>query len=394
MLKKVLKQYLVKNKLLIIPLLIILFSLILRFTWIDRFPGGMDADQVEVSLSAKTIGLFGVDSSGTGWKTMIFGNNTKAGIAGLPSIMISPLYYFSKLNLTNIRIPFVIINVITIIFLSLLVFELTKEKIIIIFTLLIGFINPWMFAYSRVPTEAPFSLLLIIVGMYFLFKFKGYKIFYSLLFFVGAFYSYFGAKPLLLLLVPVLLIIHYFINNKRNIKIYIFFLLSFILFAGIYFGVSRKLNLNTFSARSQDEILILNADYFSDKVNEYRRASIDYPLKNVLINKYTVTLLDLLFIVIGIYGISNYKKLIPLLITLFIVSSIPPALSLHGDSFFYRGFLLIPALIILISLGLTYMYKNLKKNYKSIITISVFLIYFSLFVNFLIFYFFRYPVKQ
>src|SRR3989339_87202 len=364
MLKKVLKQYLVKNKLLIIPLLIILFSLILRFTWIDRFPGGMDADQVEVSLSAKTIGLFGVDSSGTGWKTMIFGNNTKAGIAGLPSIMISPLYYFSKLNLTNIRIPFVIINVITIIFLSLLVFELTKEKIIIILTLLIGFINPWMFAYSRVPTEAPFSLLLIIVGMYFLFKFKGYKIFYSLLFFVGSFYSYFGAKPLLLLLVPVLLIIHYFINNKRNIKIYIFFLLSFILFAGIYFGVSRKLNLNTFSARSQDEILILNADYFSDKVNEYRRASIDYPLKNVLINKYTVTLLefskkymswissdflfwkgdargmytfedhgliyvlDLLFIVIGIYGISNYKKLIPLLITLFIVSSIPPALSL------------------------------------------------------------------
>ncbi|KKP31371.1 MAG: hypothetical protein UR21_C0010G0013 [Candidatus Woesebacteria bacterium GW2011_GWC2_31_9] len=207
-------------------------------------------------------------------------------------------------------------------------------------------------------------------------------------------------------------------------------MLSFILFAGIYFGVSKKLNLNTFSARSQDEILILNADYFSDKVNEYRRASIDYPLKNVLINKYTVTLLefskkymswissdflfwkgdargmytfedhgliyvlDLLFIVIGIYGISNYKKLIPLLITLFIVSSIPPALSLHGDSFFYRGFLLIPALIILISLGLTYMYKNLKKNYKSIITISVFLIYFSLFVNFLIFYFFRYPVKQ
>src|SRR3990172_7963576 len=48
---------------------------------------------------------------------------------------------------------------------------------------------------------------LLTIGIYLLFKLKGSKIFYSLIPFIFSFFSYFGAKPVILLLLPLLLIV-------------------------------------------------------------------------------------------------------------------------------------------------------------------------------------------
>lgn len=76
------------------------------------------------------------------------------------------------------------------------------------------------------------------------------------------------------------------------------------------------------------------------------------------------------------------------------MAPLPPAVSKIGDSYFFRGFLLIPALIVLIACGMTFFHQELNKKYKRAATSAMVVLYLTLFVNFLAFFFFRYPIKQ
>ncbi len=437
MLKEALKQFfqnnsqfLQKNKLLSILLVIIAFaSICFRFLWLDKFPGGMDADQIEVALSIKTFHLFGTDSSGVKFYNSIFSNNTKAGIAALPSIILAPFAFFN-LNLTNIRTIFVLVNILTIILLALLVNDFTNDKRLSYITFFVGILNPWLYSYSRMPTEAPFALLILVFAIYLLFKKKRKNIFISLPFFILSFYSYFGFKPLLYLLVPWLLSLHYLFNSKKDLRKYIIFTLIFIAFSSIYFIFSRLSGSDTFSRRSAEELVLLNPESVSVRVDEYRRASINFPYKDVLINKYTFTalefvrkytswissdflfwkgdmrgiyifgdhglfyLIDFVFMIVGILALNKFKKLKSVLFSLFIIAPIPTALSLNGDSFYYRGVLFIPVFIILISLGINYSYKKVNNQIRLYYFPFLLFVYMVFFLIFLMFYFFRYPVKQ
>lgn len=436
MLEKVLKQFL-QNKYIFLVLGLIVLSIFARFLWLNYFPSGIDHDQAEVILSSKSLFLFGVDSSGTKFPQLLFSNFTKAGIAGLPSTLLAPILGIINLNLINTRIVFVCVNILTVIFLSFFVYEITKNKYYLISTLSIGLINPWFFTYSRQPTEAPFSLLLIMIGIYLFFKYWDKNFYYSLPFFVGAFYSYFGAKPIIPLLITGILIIHFVNNKKRVISLYITYLLLSMLLVLPYFSISRTVTTgDTYVRRSVQEIIFLNPNLFTEKVNEFRRASIDFPNKEILYNKYVFMIqeffkkytswlssdfliwggdargmyrfddhgliygIDVIFLILGIYllGISLKNKennvLKYLILLLFIISPIPPALSLNGESFYYRGFILPVGFILLISYGVSELIQKSKRKYKNLLMLGIYTVYLLSFINFLIFYFFRYPVKQ
>ncbi|WKZ26022.1 MAG: hypothetical protein QY322_01785 [bacterium] len=424
MLKKALNKYLIGIS------LILLIGI--RFIWLNSFPVGMDADQFEVALSSKTIANYSVDSSGTAWYKSIFSNDTKAGIAGFPSLILSPIYKVINGNLTESRLIFVLINLLTILFISFWLYELTQKKDILVFyiTLFVGLINPWLFTYSRLPTEAPFALLMIMLGSYILTKFRNKKIFYSLPFFIAGFYSYFGSKPILLILVPILLIFHYVYNKRKNMYLYLVYLVIFVLTTVVYFIPLYGGQNTTFNQRSHKELIFLNPDHLMSKVNEYRKNSIDFPYKEIIINKYTFTglkftenyigyissdilfwkgdlrglytfedhgliyLLDLLFIVVGIYSLRKYGYVVWPLALFFVLAPVPSALSLNGDSYFYRSFLLVPSFIILIALGIYESILVLPKKYFTLGLLTILFTYLALFVVFLIFYFFRYPIRQ
>lgn len=425
MLNKLIKLF-SKNKLLFISILfLIVFSVLARFTFLDRFPGGMDPDTTEVVLSSKSVFLFGADSSGTSIIKMLFSNDTKAGIAGLPSIILSPLIGGLDMGLSGARAVFVFINLLTILFISLIMYEVSKNEKLALISLVVGLFNPWFFAYSRVPTEAPFALFVIIVGLFLYYKYPQ-KIYLSLISFVLAFYSYFGAKPLVLLIFPTLLLISFFKNKRRHLNKYLIYFFTFLALTIPYFFLSKDTLQDTFSRRNSNEILISNIDIFSGTVNQQRRASMSTSYQsifynkyveaaNVFINKYVgwlsqdfligggdsrgiyrfgdhgmILAINLPFLILGFSQLVTF----PVLLVILLLSPIPSALSLNGDSYFFRSFLLIPIFTMAISFGIDYFSKFIKKTLKGIFYILMILTNIVLFSFFLNFYFFRYPVDQ
>ena len=176
-----------------------------------------------------------------------------------------------------IRAPFVIVSIFIGLFISLIIFELTKNKKFSLISFFVSLINPWLYFYSRQPTEAPFALLFALIGIYLFFKLKFQKIIYPFIFFILSFYSYFGAKPV----IPVLLL-SLSLFNKKLVIISISFVL---LLTSSYFYISKSLNGSTLSQRS-NQITFLNLEKYAEVVNQNRRVSVDFLLKEVFYNLY------------------------------------------------------------------------------------------------------------
>ena len=335
-------------------------------------------------------------------------------MSGLPSYLLSPIYGPFELLPIVIRAPFVIVSIFIGLFISLIIFELTKNKKFSLISFFVSLINPWLYFYSRQPTEAPFALLFALIGIYLFFKLKFQKIIYPFIFFILSFYSYFGAKPV----IPVLLL-SLSLFNKKLVIISISFVL---LLTSSYFYISKSLNGSTLSQRS-NQITFLNLEKYAEVVNQNRRVSVDFLLKEVFYNKFTVFakittskfvnqfspeflflsgdgvvpfadhgvlyLLDGLMIIIALYYFSNSKdkgekNLLVLCLILFISGSVASTISTVGNQFVFRSFLHIPLYIILISYGIY------KFNFKVVVVG----LYILLFINFLIFFLFRYSIDQ
>lgn len=413
MLKKALKPFLI-----VISILLLIF---VRFLYLNEFPVGILNDEVDVTLSAKTYWEFGKDLSGVPFPKSLFVTKTWASLSGLPSLLLAPIYRSNDLTPFSIRLPFVFLSIAISILISLIVLEITKKRKLTLIVFFVSLINPWLFFYSRQPTEAPFSLLFALIGIYIFFKLKNFNILYSLPFFTFSFFSYFGAKPVIPVLMIFLTALHWWkIKNVNKIS-YILMIVSSVLLVLVYIFISKNMDGNTLSQR-QDQLIFLNVDKYASVVNEARKSSIEFPLKNLFYNKYTVLfnvlsqkflgpfsinylfltgdsivpfaehgvlyLPDLIFIIIGFSFLVKSKNdsdklILSIVIILLVSGAVGPAISLMGNQFVFRAFLHIPAYILLISYGL---YK-----FPYIYTIPLYLIFY---INFVCFFFFRYSIDQ
>ncbi len=424
MLKKVLRQYLKNNFLLII---LILIGLFFHFYYLNIFPVGLTHDDVDVVVSMKTLANSGNDVSGVSFPSLLFFNKTQGNISGLVSFLISPIFKIFDLNLFNIHFIYVIINIISILLISYLVFLLTKNERLPIYIFLIGLFNPWLFAYSRYPTEAPVALFFALAGLVFLFsKFKGSTLISSL-FFIFSFYSYYGAKVIIILLFPILV---YLFDIKNKILPLILFVLS----VALYFLISVLNPNSTFSKRMGNEFIFKNIGKYQQMTDEFRKISIESGSKNLFFNKYVFAfedvfkkyigwlspdvlffegdpvsvyrfsdhglfyLIDILLFLGGIiYLILNSKKiknLSILVILLLLLAPIGSSLSNIGTSYFFRSFLLLIPLLIILGLGMYFLKEILEKYNKKIIWYFFLIVYLIFFARFLTFYFIRYPVSS
>lgn len=423
MLKKALKQF-SQNKYSLIIIVGLLILVAIRFVWLNEFPVGVLHDEIDVSLSSKYYFEKGTDISGIKFPKSLFVTNSWASISGLPSYLLTNIYGPFSLTPLVIRIPYVVISLITALVISLLVYEITKLKKTAILSCLISLMNPWLYFYSRQPTEAPFSLLFALFGTYLFLKLKNNNRLWSLIFFVPSFYSYFGAKPVIPIFIILFVIGYNKFVDKLSAKTIYIFVLSSILLVVTYFWISRYYGGGTLNQR-ENQLTFLNFDRYSNIVNIKRRESIDFPFRDIFYNKYTVFVgisiykvlgpfspnflflsgdsvvpfedhgvlyyIDLPLILLGIYYFigtndKKEKELFFLTILLLISGAVGPGVSLMGDQFVFRAFLQIPAYIILIA------YAFSKMNYK--ILIVALIIYVVSFVNFLVFFFFRYSISQ
>lgn len=412
-------------------LFLIIFVLVLsRFFYLDRFPVGMSHDEIEYTLSSKTYSLFGVDLSGYSFPKSIFQTKTEGIISFLPPILLSPYFGSVSINQFTTRLPYTIINLFTALTFFFLVKKLFKNKNLALISVIIFLANPWNFYLSRIAVDTPFALLFYLLAILFILDSSNKKLLLSFLFFTLGFFSYHGAKPILIPLVLICLFYRCFLSKvKLNLKPAVIFFLGILVVFSFYFFGNHFFSESINQSRSQD-ILFLNQNLITPLVDTNRKASLENPLKNIFINKGTVSLqiffqkyltafspevlfvsgdsrgtyrfgyhglfflIDFVFIIIGLIGLfKKYPSQTKFLILLILISPLTTALSTVETSVINRSFLLLPLLTILTSFGVLTVYQFLSTTLKPILSFLIlFLIILFSFINFFYFYFFRFPI--
>lgn len=407
-----------------IIILALIFLLITRFVFVDKFPVGLSNDEIEYAISAKTYALVGKDVSGYSFPLSLFKTQTDGIISAIPPLLLSPIFSVIPLNQANIRIVFVIINLVTLIPLYLITKKLFSKRIALISSFLF-LINPWNFYYSRTAVEAPFAFLFYMLGIYLLISKSNKKnTTLSFLFLVLGFFSYHAAKFIFIPIVLILAIYNLY-QNKQTKKYQLAIIFSSLAIVAIFWVISTNIEGSILNSRKSD--LIFDNQYISQIVDNKRRQEIQFPLNNLFVNKATETvkifiknyldafspetliisgdkratyrfgdhglfyIIDIIFLILGFVAIyKRGKAKFFLLTSLILVAPIPTAISRVETSVIYRSFLILPLFLIIISVGI----NEITSLNKKAINYLIIIIYTILFANFLNFYFARFPITN
>lgn len=418
----------------VILTLIFVFVIFIKFLWLDKFPVGIYHDEIEYVLSAKSYSLNGTDLSGIGFPLSLFKTETDGKISPIPALILSPFTTIIKLDQANVRIPAVIINLLTAICIGFFIFFLSKNHYAALTGSLIFLINPWSFYLSRYMADSPFALLFFILAIVIFLNQKGKRIWLGLVFFVLGFFSYHAAK-LLFLPVTGLLVIYKLIHGSDNFKSKsaLIFFSAAALFFFCFFTISFFIPNSIQNSRA-DDLIFSKEETVKDQVDEQRRLTITNVVSPIFSNKYTaifkvfvskyltafspdVLFLSgdqratyrfgehgLLFLVDGFmiffglfYLYKKDKKKLFLIVSLLLIAPFPTAISAVETSVINRSFLLLPMFIILSALGifeLSQIASVYSKKIKIVVIFSIFVIYLISYSNFLHFYLYRYPLTQ
>jgi hypothetical protein len=415
-------------------ILIVLTLLIgLHFLWLDRFPVGMSHDEIEYVLSAKTFFKFGADLSGATFPSSLIRTGTHGIISAVPYIILSPYYGLIKLNQLDVRVPYVLLNLLTGFIIYKISLQLFKKRDIALVTGLVFLINPWSFYFSRTATDVPFALFSYCLGIYTTLKLSGKKLLIPFILFILGFLSYQGAQPILPFVVGATLLYKAGIERKssHNNKNYRLFFLGILGFFAVYL-LSGFLSKGSILTSRTGGLVFFEKEKLSQVVNEERKLSIQYPLTNLLSNKATALaneltekyltafspnvlflhgdlmatyhfgahgllyLLDLFFIPIGLFSIfQKNRKEFYFLISIIAIAPVSTAISAVETSVINRSFLLLPIFTLVSGYGLYLLFTFLSKKIGRILGVTLLAVLLLIsFLNFFVFYFFRFPVTQ
>ena len=411
-------------------ILVFLFAFLFRFIWLDKIPNAIGGDEIVYTLNAKASFLTGHDIFGTWFPVngLLFRYPKGEAQAELPYILNSFFVGPTDFSLFNSRAPNLIMGVLLVLFIFLVTRQLLGKNAAI-FAALIASINPWLIYIGRTAYEAVPAMLFYFISFYILLKAKGWRILLAFPFLVAAFYSYIATKLIFLPFVFIIIIyVFIIINKKKYLKQYLALFTLCILFV-VFFVVSLKLNPQT--ARL-NELLTPFDPAISREVDGIRKTSIQNPLIEIFVNKYTVfanivvtkTLksfsfdylfvygdeffsiwrhglfyyIDSLFLILGaLFMFSKRRPVFFLFSTLSLIGIVPQVFhTADVANFSIHMTMTIPFLIILIGFGIdgliTY-FKNRNKNYKLILTTLVLFVYLISTLNFANIYFFWYPLQ-
>lgn len=414
------------NKVLLLLLLIAFF---IRIIYINEIPPGLHWDEIQDLLSAQSISQTG--SPMPGMVTGILGNPQgqfgKSIFGELGAYLPAGWTYIFGLSWPTIKIPYIFFGVGIIFLTFLFVKKLLNRNIALLATLLFVF-NPWSIHFSRTAYESLFSYFFYLLALILILYLPRWKIFYSVPIFFISFLSYFGAKPLLIPLTLLSILVTKFTKPKVSLKpIVIMNILMLFFFLVYIIMLSRHpAGLRFQETDAQQSI--------STEVNIQRTASVDTPLNNLFINKYTenirarllsylgglspsylflqgqpgdmdqlsipdhgpMYLIDFLFILIGIIYLAKFFTR-PLIIFLgiILIALLPNLFDQTSSTYNLRAGLMFPILITLAASGIYYC-LILTKKYKPhlLIPLSIFIIY-SISIGFFFYqYFARMPIKN
>ena len=232
---------------------LILLAIVTRFIRLDYAPPHLSNDEIGAAYAAYSIS-----------RTMRDGNNqflpilwTSHAGYGSPLAVYLPLVSIVFLGNSDfaVRLPSAVLGSLTIIFIGLLVMELTRNnKLAIITSFLLAF-SPWHFSASRWALESNYGLFFLVLGIYLFFLgLKNNKNWVTIISFISfslSVYSYYTEWVLTPLIIISLLVFY----RKKVFKKKIYYLaiaLFGILSAPIFFDFFRHLS----SSRAVSEFII------------------------------------------------------------------------------------------------------------------------------------------
>lgn len=386
---------------------ILLLALFLRLYGLDLNPVGITHDdELHEIINAKSLAITGTNIPG-----VVTGILTKNGhcIIGdcvygeLESYFLIPWMFIFPLGLFLSKIPFVIGSVV-LVFATGKIFEnLSKKSIIGMSVGLLVAINPWAIYFGRTAYPQYVSHLFYILGVYFFTRHTSYKsnLILGSLFSFSASLFYFGAKPIL----P-LIIIWGISYNLLRFKIQNFkFTVLFILFLSVIIGGYFIILSNSYAGVRFKEVenvgLSLRFEKFIGFFSPHslflsgQRASDDAYISGFGF----YYLIDLLFLFFGLIAIfKNFNN--ALFIILIVIISVLPSAFKTSEANLYsvRAGLAYPLISGIIGWGCYYFFNKIsivrrKYIFKSFLVMTTGL-YLLFLAYFLILYWHKLPRIQ
>lgn len=196
---------------------IILLAVFLRFYQLANVPPSASLDEASIGYNAYSILKTGADEYGTKFPILL-----RAYDDWRPALyvyLVIPFIKLLDLNVLAVRLPSVILSVLTVLATYFLVKELFKNSTALLTSFFLA-ISPWHIYISRLGHEVNAGLTFVVLGILFLLKAMNnyqnkFLLLISTLFFGLSFYTYQSEK----IFAPLILFVFIFIFRKQLLKI-------------------------------------------------------------------------------------------------------------------------------------------------------------------------------
>ncbi len=399
-----------KGKWLLIAILVLAF--VLRIYKLGSVPPHLTSDEAALGYNAYSILKTGRDEYGK-FLPIIFKSfgDYKPGLyiySAIPAIAILGLNEFS------VRLPSAIAGVITVYLIYLIVGELFKNQKLQITAALIATICPWLIYFSRGAWEVNLSLTLTLGGIYFFFKSlkKSKYLVFSALCFALTLIAYQGAKLSTGIVILILTILYWkqiikFDRKKLITAVIVGFVVTLPILISLFTGKTGRLKVfSVFSYPRPKEYLQSFLDEGNEKIGSisyylFHSENVNF-LRGVLgryFNHFSVRFLffegdwanprhsapnqgmlllgDMALIVVGIIAFVKTKlSRESLFVWLWLLLAPLPSILSRDQVHAVRSFNMVIPIVIILSYGLLFLYKNKKLFTGFVIIYAVSFIYF------------------
>ncbi|QQS39130.1 hypothetical protein IPM62_00750 [Candidatus Woesebacteria bacterium] len=402
-----------------------------KFVWLDRFPAGMAHDEAIYLANGVSYMTNGSDLSGYSFPLSLFRTKTEGAISFVPTYIYGIYSLLTPLTPFSTRLLLTLVNLMTAYILFLFTKKIFNNTKLATTSALLFLINPWSYFLARWAVDTPWALLFSLASFHFLIRAKTKSYFVlSSVFFILAFFSYQGAKIILLPFMLIIAVYKFKQDGQVAKKITVWSTLLVTMFVISYFAIDSMLPGDRLTGRKND-IVIFRQDDIAHTVDAIRRNSIEFPYSHILINKPSVMLetvakkyfsvfspevlffsgdtratyryedhglffvIDSVFIFVGAFALfRKRRKIFYLLTSLLLVSPLTTALGAVDTSQVNRSFLALPIMTMFVAYGINYAFGVKNRSFQKAAAVLIFLLYLISYVKFLHFYYFQLPISQ
>jgi len=327
-------------------------------------------DERDLFLTALSLAQTGKDLYGHVLPLIFLRISPQAPLLGM-YWTVPMLSFFHIMTPLFVKILYILPTLFFPLFVYELLLEVTKEKKISFIASFVISFSPWFYHISRLGIEAHLAYFFCLFGL--ILYIRKQKII-ALLFLVLSYFSYFGIRPFIFIVVPYIELWEYFLSAKKpwNKLVASLFIFAF-LFSCVYLASSQ---LENTAARSTSEVIFLNKEKLSSDTNFLRSISdVPFFVRGIFDNKVSIIFQSLfnnffkgidfsyLFFTgdyVGIYANQITGQFFPFLFIFLIFGICYLAKKKRDDYYFIAGFSIVGLISSLInSYSLTFSIRSI-----------------------------------